>query len=195
MSRARWMAAGAVALVAAGIFGGGYVVGRGDVRTVTVTQERTVRTKDTDTHVAASAAATQTDVKPRVITRWKTRIVVAPDGTRTEEREGERNASAESHTSTATTASTVDVHEREASVHEVITRIVVTPPSALLVGLQAGVSLPGLLGGDPGRQLVPLLPRSFAGAVSVQRRLWGSTYAGVWASSAGAAGLGVTVGF
>lgn len=56
------------------------------------------------------------------------------------------------------------------------------------LGVQAGVAL------HQQPQLVPFLPTRFAGSLSLDRRLFGSLYAGVWVSTAGAAGLSLRLG-
>lgn len=170
---------------------GGYL-GRVTAPAKEVIKEKVVTQVKIEKQAVVDAATTT--VAPRVITRWRTQVVTAPDGTRTETREGERDRSAASVTETQHAATTVTATKVETREVEVL-RIQPALRPTYQLGVMGGVQVPALLGGASDRQLVPFLPRRFAGAVSLQRRLFGDVYAGVWGASTGAAGLVVTVGF
>lgn len=187
------------------VFGIGYAVGyRHGASTVQVAKhDETVKTKDVD-HREVDTKETSTgstiSVGPTTTTRRRSTTVTSPDGTVTKTQEVEKATTG--GTTTTTHNDTKDTKDKEDSVrivervvHDQVITPVPAPLPRVLVGVGVGLSIPGALGGDPGRQYVPFLPRVVHGVLTVDARVIGPVYAGVWATSAGAAGVGLRVGF
>lgn len=197
---------GGVALAIA-LFTSGYVTRmRAEVavdRTVATHDARTTAVVDrtADAHVDATVGHVAVQEKPRTVARRRRTTETAPDGTTKVTEEEEVEQTADRATTTDAAHVVADAHAAEHQVatqivhdqviHEV--RVTATLPRYLL-GVQVGGSVPTLLGGAADRQLVPFLPRVVHGTVTVDVRLIGAVYGGVWASTTGAVGLSLRVG-
>lgn len=198
---------GGVALAIA-LFASGYLT---RMRTAEVAIDKTTQTHDAkttavtdrraDAHVDATAGHVAVEERPRTVARRRRTTETTRDGTTRVTEEEEVEQTADRATTTDTAHVVADAHAVE---HQAVTQIVhdqviheVRIPATLpryLVGVQVGGSIPTLLGGAADRQLLPFLPRVVHGTVTVDVRLIGTVYGGVWASTTGAAGLSLRVG-
>lgn len=134
-------------------------------------------------------------------------ITTRPDGTRTEERTSSSTKTDEAKTQrttaeqgagdgTATTKTSTDART-DASVDRRQTTTTAASPLVprLMLGISVGASLPALMGGTPDRQLLPFAPHALLGTLSLDVRLFGPMWGGVWVSTTGATGLTIRWAF
>lgn len=161
------------------------------VKVVEVQKETTVVQQKVDLEELKRVVA---DLQRRNNVVRERTVVVQPDGTRTEtEKEVDKtetssrtetttNTSASSSTETKVWKETVRVEEKVKLVERL------AAPDTWALGVQAGISLPALVGSDvPG--FVPGLPDAVVVGVSVDRRVVGPVWGGAWANSQAAAGV------
>jgi DNA-binding protein len=176
---------GAGALV---LFSAGALVGRGTAPAKVITKDQIV--EHTVTVQAVKTASEDSRASEKDVAKDVTRTVTRfPDG-RTEVRTVDR-----SKTETKAVEVRTVVQEKIVQVESVRTetheRLVLRRPD-WSVGLQAGASVPSLLG-RPSTTLLPLpgVYRSAVFGLSIERRIFGDLYAGVHANSQGVIGVGI----
>lgn len=190
---------GGIALVATGLFAGGYFTGRSSKIVVKDnTTHQADNHKETSDKTDVSTKGSDVTQEPKVVIKWKTVTEPGPGCVGPKiTTEGEKTETAASHTVTGATdkheekVAKVDEHVKDTASHT--SNSPGTP--GWLFGVNGGVQVPALLGGTPDRQLVPFLPRKFSGGVSIERKVFSSVYAGVWVNSQGHVGAGVRIGF
>jgi hypothetical protein len=194
-----------LALLCVAAVAGAFVLGRAtapvQVRTETkiVEKQTTVVEQKVDlnelkTVVVRAASDTQKDVDT------KKTVVINKDGSKTITTE----TVDKSKTSTAKSEDTkADIKQvkntASTSIVETQKTVVVQPlrlsPPDWLVGVQAGVSLPGLVGTDPGPNYFPYIPTRTSLGLTIDRRILGGVYGGIWINTRGEVGLGLRLAF
>lgn len=178
-------------LVAVAIFGGGlFAVGRmtAPTRTHTLTLDTMKSRSET---VASAETASATIVVNRDVTRWRDRKVTRPDGTVIETHEALRDVAKrdEQRVSKAEVSSHVETVERLVYRERESVRAAGAPRFVATFGVGALIpprALPSVVPGLPSRVML---------TASVSARVVGPVYAGLWATSTGAVGVGASVAF
>ncbi len=187
-------------LLGVGLFGGGYLAGRSgnqpaEVKKTDRLEQRSTSQEKLDAVIAEVKEARKDVAKNVERSKTTTR---RPDGTVVVEEHVKDLSKTETNTQTKRTE-VVTVEKRvevvKVEVHE---KLVLRRPE-WMVGVSAGVNVPGLLGRATTSYLPAVFPSSVAKStvfgVSVEKHLFWGVYGGINANTQGVVGLQVQAGF
>lgn len=129
-------------------------------------------------------------------------IVYQKDGTKTiteetvdkSKSDTEKSTVATDDAKTEKTTAATQTTETTKTVVQTVEKLTLQRPNWIL-GLQGGVSVPGLFGGDSGHNYLPYIPQQTSLGLTIDRRLLGGVYGGAWLNTRGEAGLGLRLVF
>lgn len=171
----------------------GYAVGRyaapakvrTEWQTKTVVQEKIVTKTDVQIKLVEVKSKDTTKARRKVTTH-------KPDGTVMVVEEEAEKTKEDMRTGVDLRAREEATAERKATEETKVVQTIDRFPDWML-DVGAGADVPGLLGRAAAPSVVPGMPKHVVADVSIKRRVFGSFYLGVWASSGGAVGVRATV--
>jgi hypothetical protein len=194
-SRYTWIGAGLLLLLLLAFFGGRYSrPARVEVKEHTVFQDRIVE-KIVNHDVVQTQAIHDVVEAKHVVTQieWRT----APDGkqTVTETIRDQTKTSEETKDSRQSVSDTTASRTEDKKIEAIKTTVTTDARPNWLVGVQAGVNVPGAIsGGLAGLTGTGIIKNGILG-VSVDRRILGPLFLGAWGTTAGAGGISVRIEF